>query len=271
MQEALALSLIFICLYLVLDSIEIIINRHLYGFDSPISTNSFSLRKIYRKKKVINILYDKKILILITVSRIVICILLIINLFIKNKLYSGESLLLFLLIVFELYFRLRCQNRLSSSEHIILFNLFCFTGYFLFHEQIVFHFISIFSIISYTSNGIQKISSVKWRSGIGLKKILKTNIYGSDLLIKVFGENKFVYHILSWFIIIFQLTFSLYLINTQFCIIYLSCGILFHLFLAIFMKLRDFFLAFLSSYPFLLFTFSEIHNISFKLIFFNFL
>lgn len=267
MLDLICISIIFICLYLILDSVEILINIKYYGFDSPISVNKFFLRKIYYKKKTLKFIYNQKVLKTIVRLRFLIS-LFILGLVILQIDSFLNSLAIFILIIFELYLRLRCQNRLSSSEHIIIFNLFCLLCTFLTKDYRILNFISLYIFICYTTNGIQKISSVKWRTGEGLKKLLKTNIYGNKLLVSIFHENKYIYFLLSWLIILFQLTFVFFIVNPHFCVIYLCLGILFHLFLAIFMKLKDFFLAFLSSYPFLFFTFLEIHNIPINIIYF---
>jgi hypothetical protein len=140
-----------------------------------------------------------------------------------------------------------------------MFNLACLFCYFLTKDSNILHFISLFTIISYTSNGIQKLDSKNWRKGVGLEKVLKTRLYGNKFLADIIKSNRTAYFILSWGIILFQLTFIFYLVNNGFCIFYLVAGIVFHIILAVFMGLRDFLFAFLSSYPILFFTFKELH------------
>lgn len=262
------ISILFICLYLIFDSIEILLNHYYYNFESPISTNLFYLRKSFQHPKILKIIYSKRLLITLSVTRILVSILLLF--FCYNTTISWiKCISIFSLIIFELYIRLRCQNRLSSSEHIIIFNLFCLFCFYLTNEFKILHFITLNLIICYTSNGIKKMTSPKWRNGSGLKNILNTDIYGSESISKFYSENRSIYFIQSWVIILLQTSFALYLVNPILCSLYMILGLLFHFFLALIMKLRDFFLAFLSSYPILLFSFLELHNMSINSFFLN--
>ena len=133
----LLISLGFVCLYLVLDSLEIILNQSHYGFDSPITINKYYLRKIYNHKLV----YNLSVLSYLVWIRLFTSLFLYFSIYLE--IYWLSSIFIIVLIVAELYLRLRCVNRLSSSEHIIMFNLFCYFCYFVTLDTKILHFISL--------------------------------------------------------------------------------------------------------------------------------
>ena len=90
---------------------------------------------------------------------------------------------------------------------------------------------------------------------MGLKFLLKTELFGDPIIDKYINNNILIYKFLSWSIMLFQSTFFLSLINENFLIAYLVLGLFFHLFIAFTFKLYDFLISFISSYPILVYTF----------------
>ena len=149
------LSIIILSSYIILDSIEILVNSQLYNFTSPLTINKYNIPNYLRKKYIYNFFYSVKWFKVLTFLRLIFAILLII--------YYDKSFCLFLfslLLLIETYFRFIFINRLTSADHVIFFNLICLAFFRLTNDRNILYLISIFLIVSYFFNGINKIKSI---------------------------------------------------------------------------------------------------------------
>jgi hypothetical protein len=116
-------------------------------------------------------------------------------------------------------------------------------------------FIASQSILSYLAAGIAKLRSAKWRSGQAVFEIMNTRTYGyQSVANKLWHAPRFVNIILCWVVIFFEILFiTLLFLPEPWLYIFICCGIIFHLYNAVAMGLNNFFLAFLATYPALLY------------------
>jgi hypothetical protein len=129
-------------------------------------------------------------------------------------------------------------------------------------QKYCFYFIGLQSCLAYSTSGIAKILSKKWRSGDAVYEIFNTGSYGNKSISHLLKNRKFVNLFLCWVVIIMEILFPLCLISP----IYVSVAILlwgftFHLLNVIVMGLNSFFWAFTATYPALIFIMLDIKNL----------
>lgn len=105
--------------------------------------------------------------------------------------------------------------------------------------------------LSYFIAGIAKLASKTWRSGLAVKGILSTFMFGSSGLRNLVVKNNWLNKLLCWGTIIFEIIFisCLFIPSSEVLICFLIVGALFHIANAIIMGLNDFVWSFLSAYP----------------------
>ena len=141
-------------------------------------------------------------------------------------------------------------------------NLIVFSGAFIGVMFSELHFIQLVSLwfitlqycLSTIIAGCAKIISKSWRSGTALTGIMSTAAYGNQRLHHLLINHGKLAKSLSWFIILFECVFSLiFLVDLPVAYVLVVLGIAFHAMIFISMGLNNFFFAFLSSYPAILY------------------
>jgi hypothetical protein len=114
-------------------------------------------------------------------------------------------------------------------------------------------FIAFQALLAYTTAGMAKLVSKKWRDGSGLLGLAQTHTYGTWWLADLFERYRSLPRILSWIVISAQLLMlPLFLAGRPYLLVGLAIGIGFHASMAIVMRLHTFVWAFLNAYPALL-------------------
>ncbi|KYG84705.1 hypothetical protein AWW67_01285 [Roseivirga seohaensis] len=110
--------------------------------------------------------------------------------------------------------------------------------------------IAIQCCLVYFENGITKLKEVEWRNGKAILRVLNNPIYISSISNwSVFKNHKFN-RLLSWSVIMFELTFPLALFGGNIgLIVLLSLGFTFHLINSWALGLGTFFWVFIAAYP----------------------
>ena len=245
------LSVYVLNIYLILDSIEILMNFNPhYSPKGLMSLNRITVKRV--KSKFLFLLGTFKYNKAIIYFRVILSFLLFLD-------YKNLGFVLFFLFMIELYLRYNFIDSVSGSGGIVLFNLFVLSIFYSFNDPRILHLITINLIVAYVSNGIKKLQSPRWRNGTGIRDMMKTNLFGNKILDGILNNNINIFKVLSWFIMLFQATFFLSLLNINFLAIYLFLGICFHIFVAVVFRLYDFLISFISAYPILIFTFFVLH------------
>jgi len=110
-------------------------------------------------------------------------------------------------------------------------------------------YIGLQSILSYFISGIVKINKKNWRSGKALEGFLLSPSYIVPEKFKKFAFDKPIMISLSWFIMLFEISFPLALFDPNLCLTYLSIAATFHLINVYIFGLNHFFFVWLASYP----------------------
>jgi hypothetical protein len=104
--------------------------------------------------------------------------------------------------------------------------------------------------LAYFSSGTAKLFGQLWRSGTAFTKVMSNYTYGNQFVGLFLQRHAAVAKIMNFTVIGFQITFPLVLvIPVPYCYIYLMTGLLFHLGVAIAMRLNLFLYTFVAVYP----------------------
>lgn len=128
-------------------------------------------------------------------------------------------------------------------------------------QKYCFYFIGLQSCLAYTTSGVAKILSKKWRSGDAVYEIFNTGSYGNKTIAHLLKGRKYVNLFLCWTVIIMEIFFPICLITP----IYISIAILlwgftFHFLNVAIMGLNSFFWAFTATYPAIIFVMLHIQS-----------
>ncbi|MCC7377385.1 MAG: hypothetical protein IT581_22180 [Verrucomicrobiales bacterium] len=108
--------------------------------------------------------------------------------------------------------------------------------------------------LAYTAAGIAKLTAGGWRDGRFLPGIFATQIYGMPGVHRILSEHRSLAVGLSWLVMLWESLFPLaFLLPWPFGLGFVAVGVGFHLANAVTMGLGSFFVAFLSTYPALIF------------------
>lgn len=105
--------------------------------------------------------------------------------------------------------------------------------------------------LSYWIAGSMKFRSPRWRSGQALKGIVTSYTYGMPCRL-TYGTPQLWYRVLSWFVIVWELLFSFFLLWSPGLMVACLMGATFHISCAFVMHLNRFPVVFISSYPLVL-------------------
>ncbi|MGG8496972.1 hypothetical protein ACQY1Q_11175 [Tenacibaculum sp. TC6] len=164
-----------------------------------------------------------------------------------------KTLIVLIMILFShlIYFYFFRSIIDTSDRHIGMLNIGLVLA--VFQNDLGMIFIGVNTLILYFFTGYNKLLSFKWRTGKALREVMNTKNYGHEKIADFLESNKKISLIISWSIIVIQLSFCLAIFNKTLLIFYITIGFLFHLCNLVVMRLHSFFLAFLASYPSIIF------------------
>lgn len=111
-------------------------------------------------------------------------------------------------------------------------------------------FIGLQCLLSYVTSGLGKLRGRAWRDGTGVTGVLTTRTYGAAALARTLGRHSSLARVLSWSIILTELTFPLVLVApAPWVPLFLAGGMAFHVANAFVMGLNSFLWAFGAAYP----------------------
>lgn len=103
--------------------------------------------------------------------------------------------------------------------------------------------------LSYFKAGWIKLNNPNWRAGLALPAFLNSPIYESKDIIEKLTRLPILNRMMSWMIILYEVSFPLAILNRNFAAAYLLVGAFFHLGNAYIFGLNRFFFAWLAAYP----------------------
>ena len=118
-------------------------------------------------------------------------------------------------------------------------------------------------LLSYVTAGTVKAMHAEWRAGRAITAILSTELFGHRGFAAQFRSAPSLAFVVCWAVIAFECGSPLYaLASPASCIIFLTCGLLFHVSVAVTQGLNLFVWVFLATYPAVFITSCDIWRIS---------
>jgi len=122
-------------------------------------------------------------------------------------------------------------------------------------------FIALQAVLSYSTAGIAKLVSPTWRSGQAISGVFNTGTYGLDIVAQFLRGQPKLNYVLCWSVMLIESGFLVALfLPLPLAILFLLWGAVFHLMCAAIMGLNNFFWAFLSTYPALIYAWLDLHG-----------
>ena len=103
-------------------------------------------------------------------------------------------------------------------------------------------------VIIYLISAIYKVSCAEWLNGTALQRILFVKDYSLPIVSQAANNYSFIFALLTWIILLYQLLFPLVLIKSNKTNYFLFIGVLMHLGIALFMGLFNFSIIMIFSY-----------------------
>ena len=128
-------------------------------------------------------------------------------------------------------------------------------------KQFVIFFICFQVLLSYFTSGFAKFVSPVWRNGSAISGILNTISYGVRPVARILVNNANLSKLICWSVIIFECAFPLLVFTgVKPTIIFITTGVVFHLSIALSMRLNSFFWSFVATYPAVLYFAYQFHK-----------
>lgn len=242
------LTTLIISLSLVFQSLELIILRDTFSEKGILRWSSLKteFQNIPILSNFLNYALQYQSILFLLYLRIVLCLLL--------PFYNHYVILLSLLII-HILLCIRWRGSIyGGSDYMCIIILGALTISSFFGESTwigsaCLLYIGLQSILSYFISGIVKLNKRNWRLGMALQGFLLSPSYIVPTEVKKFASEKPLMILLSWFIMLFEVSFPLALLDPNLCLIYLSIAGTFHLANVYVFGLNHFFFAWLASYP----------------------
>jgi hypothetical protein len=117
-------------------------------------------------------------------------------------------------------------------------------------KELAIYFICAQSLLSYFTAGFSKLVSKSWRNGQAIIGINRTDAYGAHKLFFWFRHRPAAARATCWMVILYEcFSPALVLLGRPYVFIFLGMSVLFHLMIAVAMRLNTFFWAFLAALP----------------------
>lgn len=251
----------FMSLYLILDSAEKLSIYREYSDEGVFSWKAlqnihFFSKRSKRVKQGLNFIFDNPRWTGILFLRSILSLLLLIVPFTSPL----TPVILVLLVTFGLLVNLRNYSIGAETQNRVgLMILITIMLYTLFPTSIVgkvgLWFVSLQSCFSYFTAGYTKLLQKDWRKGNAILLILGyDSLIENKKLYSIFDRHKIYAIILCWITIIMECTFPIILIyGKPILYFYLIWGLLFHVLIAIVLRINLFVWVWLATYPALIF------------------
>lgn len=182
----------------------------------------------------------------IFILRLCVAILLI------GGIYSNWMILVLFASSLFLLYRFQGPYNGGSDRMGLLIQLCLLLAHWLPNEQwrhIALAYLALQLILSYVISGWVKIKNPNWRNGTALIDVFLFSAYPASDSIRAWHLRHSLLLYASWFIIVLELFFPLFLLHTQALYIGLTATAIFHLANALLFGLNRFFWTWLSAYP----------------------
>jgi hypothetical protein len=110
-------------------------------------------------------------------------------------------------------------------------------------------FVAFQAVLAYFANGCAKARYRGWRSGEQLRISFGDSLLGSPGVGALLAAHPGATRLASWAVIVFQIGFPLAIVAVPACALFLAVGVLFHLAIALALRLTSFLWPFLATYP----------------------
>lgn len=261
LSQTLGLTNLFLTIYVVIDSLEKIYCLKEYRPDGILnwdflSTNEFyNLRPVYLKR-MLNVIFPAGGWLPVLSVRII-CSVALLVFFLHPVILTICYVLLFLIGALinlrTIAYGAEAENRFSLIViGALLLRSFVPTTTV---TLVCLWFIALQACLSYVTAGVSKLFNPDWRMGNGFRLVAtcpdQVPLGGINIF---FEKSKTVAAVINWLIILFECFFPLALVMPReyFCCFLIS-GFIFHLAIAIWLRLGKFFWVWLATYPALIF------------------
>ncbi len=248
----------------IVNAIEIIVERHQYGPRGIYNLEVLRTNKKWMMSKwiepIYNFLFKYPNYIFLVSIQLVVAILVISHFFTNQS-----TLFIIIILVVHLLSHLRNQYGLDGSDQLQIIIFACLLGFYATTDPLIqkysIFFLCFQSLLSYLMAGIAKLFSSSWRKGNAIAGIINTESFGNKVLAQFLINNPLLSKLVCWWIIMFECIFPILIFTgIQNTILFILSGTMFHLSIAIIMRLNSFFWSFIAPYPAMLFFASEFQN-----------
>ena len=209
---------------------------------------------LYRgwRLRLLNALFAPPLFALLMVVRCVVALL--------AAVYANTALALsfvLILLAITLLTNLHHVHGRDGADDMTVILLAGLCAYYLLGPQSRFRWIGLLFVVaqvtlSYAVSGWAKVASPKWRTGLAIRSILATHVYGRPEVLP-YLEHPPLARGIAWLTILWESTFPLiWVVPYPWSLVWLAGGIAFHVGVAATMGLNTFLVAFLSTYPLVL-------------------
>jgi hypothetical protein len=248
----------------IVDAIEIIVERHQYSSNGIYNFEILRLYKRWMRSKwigsIFNILFNYPNFIFLISIQLVAAILVISHVF-----TNISSTFIIIILLIHLLSHIRNQYGMDGSDQLQVIIFASLMMYYATADPIIqkssIFFLCFQSLLSYFMSGLAKLVSPVWRDGTAIAGIINTESFGNKVFAKILINRPSLSKLICWMVIIFECVFPILIFNgIPNTIFFIISGIIFHLSIAIFMRLNSFFWSFIATYPALLFFAEEFQN-----------
>ena len=245
------------CIAVIVDALEIISERHQYG---PNGIYNFAILKTYYRwmmnkwfAPLLNFFCGYPRYIYVVSIQLIAAALIVSHLFTDLSLF-----LIAIILAIHLLSHLRNSYGLDGSDQM---QVIIFSSLFIFYlssdpliKEFSIIFLSLQSLLSYFTSGFTKLISPVWRGGMAISGILDTLGHGHKAVAGILIKKPFLSKLICWGVLIFECGLPILVFTgIQATMIFIVVGILFHLSIAILMRLNAFFWTFVATYPAIIF------------------
>jgi len=119
--------------------------------------------------------------------------------------------------------------------------------------QVALWYVGVQVVLSYFVAGLAKARHREWWTGAALKNYLLISNYAVATPVKKWALGQGVSKIVSWIVLLFELSFPLCILSPKLCLVYISMAVIFHLTNAYVLGLNRFLFSWVAAYPALYF------------------
>lgn len=248
----------------IVDAIETIVERHQY---SSRGIYNFEILRTYKKwmmnrwiDPVYKVLFDYPNYIILVSIQLVFAILLI------SHFYRNLSLLFIVVILLlHLLKHLRNQYGLDGADQLQVIIFASLVAFYSTSDPLIQKFSIFFlcfqSMLSYFIAGLAKVVSPPWREGTAIAGIINTESFGNRAFAQILINRPLISKMICWWIIFFEFVSPFFIfIGIHGTLFFILSGIVFHLSIAIIMRLNSFFWTFVATYPALIYFAGQFQN-----------